>query len=123
LAMKEKYNAEVAFINTGGVRAEIGVGPIKVKDIYQVFPFDNAVIVTEISGSQLELLYQEQSGYLYFNNDFNFYNINQDQTYRIATIDYVYYQNYYIEYFYEFPPILTGDMMRDVFIEYLETEN
>ncbi|MDD4388241.1 MAG: 5'-nucleotidase C-terminal domain-containing protein, partial [Bacilli bacterium] len=119
-AMKNKYQVDVAFINTGGVRETLSPGPITVKDVYQVFPFDNAVILTDISGSQLRSLYYNQRSYLYYNDDFDFDAIESDTIYRIAIIDYIYYRSYYTMYFEEYEPEFTSNLMRDVFIEYLE---
>jgi 2',3'-cyclic-nucleotide 2'-phosphodiesterase (5'-nucleotidase family) len=118
-AMKEKYGVDVAIINTGGVRESIGRGLIRVKDVYEVFPFDNRIILTGINGRQLNNLYHEQGPHLYFSS-FAFYTIDEYATYQVAIVDYVYYQSYYTDYFTGFTPELTDDLMRDVFIEYLE---
>jgi hypothetical protein len=87
--------------------------------VYEVFPFDNAVILTDIGGWQLKELYDEQKQFLYL-SEFDFDDIDEYETYRVAIIDYVYNQSYYRDYFTGFEPEETHDLMRDIFIEFLE---
>lgn len=119
-AMKEKYAVDVAFINTAGVRGEIKVGNIRIRDIYEVFPFDNKIILTSIRGDNLKSLYEDQSKYLFFDQWFNPWEINDYQYYDIATIDFVYTSEYYQTYFYG-SSREDREYMRAVFIEYLES--
>lgn len=44
-----KQEPLVAFINNGGLRADIPKGPITIGDIYKVMPFDNRVVYLKIS--------------------------------------------------------------------------
>ncbi|MFA5220220.1 MAG: InlB B-repeat-containing protein [Bacilli bacterium] len=118
-AMLDEFNVDVAIINTGGVRTELSTGNIRVKDVFEVFPFDNAIVLTTLSGSTLRSLLDDQGSYLYFNNDI-IYNINDYDTYNIVTIDYVYTNNYYSSYF-NATHTLPNRLMRDVFIDYLES--
>ena len=117
-AMHEKYGVDVAFINTGGVRESFKTGPIRIKDVFEVYPFDNRVVLTEVSGSQLTGL-ASQSGYLYAHPAFSSLEIDSNKTYRIATIDYVYTGSIYRPYFRN---TIREDreLMRNVFIEYIE---
>ena len=117
-AMVDKYQAAVAFINTGGVRAKISTGNIRIKDIYEVFPFDNKIITTTMKGSDLRLLCIGQQGYLYFNSGFNVGNIIDSQNYKIVTIDYVYTSVHQKQYFENTTPHYEETFMRDVLIEY-----
>lgn len=119
LAMTEQYGCDVAVVNTGGVRNEISTGNIKVKNVFDVFPFDNIIIVTTIKGDKLKAMYEEQGSYLYF-NDFNFYNIDEFKTYSLVTIDYVFTSNYYTKYFSNSTPEYKDVYIRDVFITYLQ---
>lgn len=118
-AMKEKYSADVAFINTGGVRAVINVGNIRIRDVYEVFPFDNKIVLTSIRGDKLKSLYEDQKNYLYFDSDFKPYTISDLKYYEIATIDFVYTSAYYQDYF-SGSSREDREYMRDIFIEYLE---
>lgn len=44
-----KQEPLVAFINNGGLRADIPKGPITIGDIYKVMPFDNRVVYLKLS--------------------------------------------------------------------------
>lgn len=49
--------ADFAFHNRTGIRAPLLKGPIKVRDVFQVSPFKNTLVVMELSGAQvLDLL-------------------------------------------------------------------
>lgn len=53
-AMLEFAEADFSFINLGGLRGEIAQGPITYRDIYNVMPFDNQLVVLEIDGMTLK---------------------------------------------------------------------
>lgn len=118
-AMFEKYDVSFAFINTGGVREELKTGNIRIKDIFEVFPFDNRIILTTISGYQLSRLISAQSSFLYSYPRFEMLNIETGKTYQIVTIDYVFTGSYYTSYFKD-SPREDKELMRDLFIEYIE---
>ena len=97
--MVEFTNSDFACLNTGGVRSTIDAGSITMEDVYEVFPFDNNLIIVEMSGSTLKSFYNAADGYLYFSNNLNINNINNSTTYKICVIDYVYTYYYYQKYF------------------------
>ena len=52
---KEKFpDVQIAFQNSGGIRAPIAAGPITLGQIYQVLPFGNNPVVLTLSGSELK---------------------------------------------------------------------
>lgn len=54
-AIREISGADFAFQNTGGVRVNyLKKGPITVKDVYSMDPFNNEVVVYQMTGSQLK---------------------------------------------------------------------
>jgi 2',3'-cyclic-nucleotide 2'-phosphodiesterase (5'-nucleotidase family) len=54
-AMREMSGADFAFQNTGGVRINfLKKGPITVKDVYSIDPFNNEVVVFEMTGAQVK---------------------------------------------------------------------
>lgn len=120
-AIQEHFDSDIAIMNTGGVRAEIGVGNIMVKHIYEVFPFDNTVIITTIPGADMIRLFNDHSGYLYFDQQFNVGSLNPNESYTLAVIDYVFNNSYYTSYFENCIEIVyTNALMRDIFIHYVE---
>lgn len=67
-AIREVSGADFAFQNTGGVRINhLKKGPITVKDVYSIDPFNNDVVVFEMTGAQLKRFivntYRKNGGY------------------------------------------------------------
>jgi 2',3'-cyclic-nucleotide 2'-phosphodiesterase (5'-nucleotidase family) len=55
-AMRERTAADFAFTNLGGVRAEITAGDITPRDIFDVLPFGNRVVVISMTGEFLKTI-------------------------------------------------------------------
>jgi len=53
-AMLGYTGADFAFMNLGGIRDEIGKGTITYRDVFKVMPFDNQIIMAEVSGAFLK---------------------------------------------------------------------
>ena len=54
-AIREISGADFAFQNTGGVRVNyLNKGPITVKDVYSIDPFNNEVVVFKMTGAQVK---------------------------------------------------------------------
>lgn len=55
-------NADFAVSNMGGFRQDIEPGPVKLKDVISAMPFDNYLLVVDVTGAQLrEVLENPQS--------------------------------------------------------------
>lgn len=52
-AIKEKFAVDIAFQNSGGIRKNLPAGPIKVRDIWEISPFDNSIQIFELTGKEL----------------------------------------------------------------------
>lgn len=52
--MLEATGADVAFTNTGGLRTSIPAGEITMGQLYEVIPFDNPVVIVELTGAQIK---------------------------------------------------------------------
>jgi 5'-nucleotidase len=50
---REASGADLAFHNTKAIRAEIKKGEVKVRHLYQAFPFDNNIITMRLTGAQI----------------------------------------------------------------------
>ncbi len=48
-----------AFTNGGGIRANLKAGDVKVGDIFEVMPFDNEMIVIELTGAEVAAVVRE----------------------------------------------------------------
>jgi 2',3'-cyclic-nucleotide 2'-phosphodiesterase (5'-nucleotidase family) len=51
--LRRQTGADIGLYNAGGIRADLASGPITKGDLFQIFPFSNAVVTFEISGSEL----------------------------------------------------------------------
>ena len=51
--MKLYGKADVAILNSGGIRANLPAGPITMEKLYEVFPFDNMLVTMDLKGEYL----------------------------------------------------------------------
>jgi 2',3'-cyclic-nucleotide 2'-phosphodiesterase/3'-nucleotidase len=58
-AMRADVNADIAFQNPGGMRADLDAGPITRGDVYAVMPFDNTIVTMELTGAQVKLALEQ----------------------------------------------------------------
>ncbi|MGN1296089.1 MAG: bifunctional metallophosphatase/5'-nucleotidase [Bacilli bacterium] len=93
--MKKFSDADVSLINTGGIRSTLDAGDITIESLYEVNPFDNSLIYVEALGSEIISFYNAYPSYYYYNTDLNINDINSSTTYKLLTIDYVYYGSYF----------------------------
>lgn len=122
----KKYEADLVFVNTSGVRANISSSNIKYSDVYEVFPFDNEIYVTTVSGSELRSMIgtSHMSNY-YYNTlklgegtSYTYADVVTTKKYKVVTIDYVgtkYYMKKYFDSSHGF--IKTGDYIRQCAVE------
>ena len=52
-AYRAMTQADIAFVNGGGIRVSIPAGDITMNDIYKVHPFGNALCMVEVTGQQV----------------------------------------------------------------------
>lgn len=61
--MRRAAAAEIAFQNSGGIRADLKAGKVTLRDIYVVAPFDNTLVTMNLTGAQIrEILEFSLSG-------------------------------------------------------------
>lgn len=53
-AFRTATNADVAFVNSGGIRSDLHTGDLNYGDIFEVSPFDNYAAIAELTGAQIE---------------------------------------------------------------------
>ena len=59
-AIRDKSDADFAFNNTGGIRLNrLKKGPITVKEVYEIDPFTNDIVVFAMKGKQIERFIME----------------------------------------------------------------
>ena len=53
-AARSIMNADIGYMNGGGLRADISAGDITFNDLLSVFPFNNTIVLAEISGQTIK---------------------------------------------------------------------
>lgn len=61
-SLREMEHADVALLNSGGLRADLPAGRLTFGDVYEVLPFDNTIATLEVTGHELERLLQQAYG-------------------------------------------------------------
>jgi 2',3'-cyclic-nucleotide 2'-phosphodiesterase (5'-nucleotidase family) len=85
-AQTVKPDVVASFHNTGGVRSTIDDGPVTYGELYKAFPFDNELMIVEVTGSQL--LWWLSAG-LYEKTIPNLIPVDSNQTYWIISINFL----------------------------------
>ncbi|WP_417887231.1 5'-nucleotidase C-terminal domain-containing protein [Zunongwangia sp.] len=103
---RTEHNIDFALLNYGGIRADLNKGYITTSDAYRMMPFENEIVVAELTGEKVNeiLAYLEKtktahpvSGIkIVMNSDYKVTNatingrpILADQSYYVATSDYL----------------------------------
>lgn len=127
---------DAALINIGGIRTTIGKGDILLKNVFEVMPFENEVIIVKFKGSDLQGLFDYYAknqknnpvSHLYIETNkgtiskslINGNAVNPTQDYYIATSDYLALGGDNMKFFAKGESIPTGIKLRDLFIEYFK---
>jgi len=129
-------NVDAALINIGGIRTTIGKGDIMLKNVFEVMPFENEVIIVKFKGSDLQGLFDYYAqnetnnpvSHLYIETQnkqvvktlINGKPVNPDQDYYVATSDYLALGGDNMKFFSKGESIPTGIKLRDLFIDYFK---
>ncbi|MCX8531768.1 5'-nucleotidase C-terminal domain-containing protein [Chryseobacterium luquanense] len=129
-------NVDAALINIGGIRTTIGKGDIMLKNVFEVMPFENEVIIVKFKGSDLQGLFDYYASnetnnpvsHLYIETQnkqvsktlINGKPVNPNQDYYVATSDYLALGGDNMKFFSRGESIPTGIKLRDLFIEYFK---
>ena len=116
--MKNLYNTDVGITNYA--RTGLNAGEITIKEMYEVYPFDNMILTATISGKLLRS-FVNYAYSIYYDYDFSVSSIKDDETYTIAIIDYVYDNEKYTAYFSQDPKVRIEQniYMRDLMIDHI----
>ncbi|MDE5715541.1 MAG: metallophosphoesterase [Anaeroplasmataceae bacterium] len=96
--MMTATNTTAAVCNTGAFRNRVDEGPFDFDALYSLNPFDNHIIICEISGLNLKKFYDANANFEFvYTKDYGA-SIATDQMYQLAIVDYVYFSNYFAGY-------------------------
>lgn len=109
--MRWRFDADLSFTNTGGLRTDLAAGDITLGDLQELMPFENALVVLDMPGSMIEEIFDMKSSFrsggLYFSGarvvsdpraeegervlslEIGGEPIDLDATYRVVTTDYL----------------------------------
>lgn len=85
-AQTKNQDVVASFHNTGGVRSTIDAGEVTYGELYKAFPFDNELMIVEVTGSQL--LWWLSAG-LYMRTIANLTPVDMNQSYWIISINFL----------------------------------
>ena len=85
-AQTVKEDVVASFHNSGGVRATIDAGEVTYGELYKAFPFDNELMIVEVTGTQL--LWWLSAG-LYQKTIPNLTPVDENQSYWIISINFL----------------------------------
>ncbi len=125
---------DIAILNHGGMRVDIGKGEVSVKKVYELMPFENTLVLVEMTGLQLngfiDYMLQHKKGHpiagitLEYEGDrlhqalIGGKPVEIDKTYWIATHNYLYNGGDGMDFFQQNVESLeTPIKIRDIFIE------
>lgn len=87
--VSEGYTVDLAMINVARATLYSSEAPWKYSDIYRAFPFDNMIYIADVKGSELINELVNYTNYFYRSDSFTDTSFNENQTYRVACIDYL----------------------------------
>jgi 2',3'-cyclic-nucleotide 2'-phosphodiesterase (5'-nucleotidase family) len=140
-AVRAATGAEIAFHNSGGIRADIPAGKVNMEQIYTVLPFDNVVLAMDLKGEDILALLERSAGLakgmlqvsgVTFRCDLTKLAgtrvskvtvgkapLDRLRTYRVATNDFLSAGGDRFTEFRKGTNIVFGGALRDVFVDYL----
>ncbi len=130
--------ADLAILNMGGFRKPIEAGNITVRDIFELMPFENEAVQIELSGKDLQDLFNifaQKNGEAIAGVRFSIKDgkaadikiqgspLDVNKTYQVVTSDYLLGGNDGMTPLRNYKnPVLLNKKLRDVFIEYIKQE-
>lgn len=140
--MREETNADIAFLNSGGIRTDIPKGKITLEQVFTLLPFDNYLVTMNLTGAQileiLEYNARMEQGSLQASGIKIRYDVSaplgsrvkevyigdkpltRGKTYIVTSIDFLAAGGDAFKTFKEGKNILYGINLRDLFVSYLK---
>jgi 2',3'-cyclic-nucleotide 2'-phosphodiesterase (5'-nucleotidase family) len=141
-AMRSAAKADIAFQNSGGIRVNLPKGKITGERVYELLPFDNAIVTMDMSGSAvLQVLeqggggeyglvqmsgasvvydFRKKPGERVVKAEVGGKSIEPGRTYRVVTNDFAATGGDRLLAFQQGKNVVYGDNLRDVFVSYLK---
>ncbi|MEG1556607.1 MAG: 5'-nucleotidase C-terminal domain-containing protein [Bacteroidales bacterium] len=130
---------DLSLLNFGGIRSYIPQGNVTVETLFNIFPFDNKIVIISLKGSELKKIfnrftYKDNEPYsqvtIEYDNgiprriDVDHNKIEDHKIYRLATIDFIQMGGDKILSNIAFENVTPTDwLLRDAFIQYIKKMN
>ena len=89
--MREITKCDIAFQNSGGIKASLDKGPVSLRDLYDMLPFENNIVTLQLKGWQIENLIEEglsaKSGFIQTSGINCTYSSTNPKGFRVIQID------------------------------------
>ncbi len=141
-AMRREAAAQIAFYNSGGIRANIYKGKIRLEQAFETLPFDNLIVSMDLTGNQIREILEHSAarefgiiqisgmkvkvnpgnprGSRVVEALVNSRRLDSDRTYRVVTNEFLAAGGDRYVSFKQGKNIIYGDDVRDIFVRYLE---
>lgn len=137
-AKRTGQNIDMVMLNHGGIRSILSKGPVTVKDVYSIMPFENSIVVVELSGKiilkrlvpflmQKKIAHPVSGIKIHFNDEdypviktINNAPIDPDKMYHIATNDYLYFGGDNMKFFQRGKMTPLNYKIRNAMIDYFK---
>jgi len=141
-AMREAEKADIAFHNSGGIRADVPASKITLEQLYAVLPFDDVLMSMDLTGKQILLILEQNAaverGILQVSGLKVKYDMTRpvgkrvvevevggrplrpDKSYRVVTTDFLAAGGEKFAVFRKGKNVRYGDDMRDALVAYLK---
>ncbi|MGV6831312.1 MAG: 5'-nucleotidase C-terminal domain-containing protein [bacterium] len=135
---RTSHKIDMVLLNHGGIRSILSKGPITVGDAYKIMPFENSIVVVELSGEIIlkrlvPFLIRKKRAHpisglkLHIDNNdnaivktINDLPIDPEKTYHIATNDYLYFGGDNMKFFQRGKMIPLDYKIRNAMIDYFK---
>lgn len=146
--MAERAGADFAFMNFGGIRADLRQGPVTREDIFKVLPFDNEIVSFQADGKYIKRILEQRlaggsrglaiggakvvfnktlpNGQRVVSVEIGGKPLEPERIYRVATNDYLLEGNSGLEMLKELPRervAFTGVLVSEAVIQYFKTHS
>lgn len=112
--MNKATGCDVAISNLGGMRASVNAGSFDFNKMYALNPFDNHLIICEVTGKTIKTFMSKNSSYEFCITSSGTYNdLDDNTTYSLVITDYVYFGafSYYKPSYYTDSNLILRDLI------------
>jgi 5'-nucleotidase len=128
---------DIVLLNSGGIRAGMPAGPVTMRSAYEIMPFDNEIVIAELTGDQvnelINYLIERKSAHpidglqILLNEDgtaasvlINNQPLDMNKVYNVATNDYLYNGGDNMSFFKDTPLTSIDYKIRNAMIDYFK---